>query len=113
MREHNEAVNRLDFIAGPRARSRSTTRPGTVEIVRQHDGTLLKLRKLAAEYNVHDRIAAMTWLQEREAAGEIVTGLLYVDPEPEDLHHHLNTVETAFNALDETALIPGLPRWRS
>ena len=34
----------------------------------------------------------MTYLQERHAAGEIVTGLLYVDPEPEDLHQHMNTV---------------------
>jgi len=106
VREHNEAVNYLDVIEG-REEIAVEYEPGTVEIVRQHDGTLLKLRKLASEYDVHDRIAAMTWLQERGAAGEIATGLLYVDPEPEDLHHHLHTVETAFNALDETALIPG------
>ena len=35
----------------------------------------------------------MNYLQERHAAGEIVTGLLYVDPQAEDLHDHLNTVE--------------------
>ena len=30
-----------------------------------------------------------------------------MDPEPRDLHQHLNTVETPFNALDEAALVPG------
>jgi len=49
----------------------------------------------------------MTYLQQRQAAGEIVTGLLYVDPDPEDLHHHMNTVITPFNDLDEVALCPG------
>ena len=36
-----------------------------------------------------------------------MTGLLYVDPEPHDLHDHLNTVDTPLNALDEAALCPG------
>ena len=49
----------------------------------------------------------MTYLQERHAAGEIVTGLLYLDPEPQDLHDHLNTVATPLNELGEKELIPG------
>src|SRR6202035_4951155 len=88
VREHNEAVNWLHFITG-RASSTVPYAPGSVEMVEQHDGTTLALRKLAAEYDVHDRIAAMNYLQERKAAGEIVTGVLHVDPEPEDLHAHL------------------------
>jgi 2-oxoglutarate ferredoxin oxidoreductase subunit beta len=81
--------------------------PGAVEEVRQHDGSVLRLRKLAAEYDVHDRIAAMNFLQERKATGEIVTGVLHIDPEPEDLHAHLGTVETPFNRLAEKELCPG------
>ena len=55
--------------------------PGTVEIVEQHDGSTLALRKLAADYDVHDRTAAMGFLQQHAAKGQIVTGLLYVEPE--------------------------------
>src|SRR5580698_9565528 len=95
VREHNEAVNFLDVISG-RDPIAVDYAPGTVELVRQHDGSYLKLRKLADDYNVHDRVEAMTWLQQRHAAGEIVTGLLYVDPEPDDLHSHMNTVSTPF-----------------
>jgi 2-oxoglutarate ferredoxin oxidoreductase subunit beta len=106
VREHNEAVNRLDFITG-REEIVTEYAPGTVEVVTQHDGSLLKLRKLAADYDPHDRVAALAHLQQRTAAGEIVTGLLYVDPEAEDLHAHLNTVDTPLNALTEAQLCPG------
>jgi 2-oxoglutarate ferredoxin oxidoreductase subunit beta len=33
--------------------------------------------------------------------------VLYLDKEPEDLHHHLNTVATPLNALTEKELCPG------
>jgi 2-oxoglutarate ferredoxin oxidoreductase subunit beta len=56
---------------------------------------------------VHDRIAALTYMQQRRAAGEIVTGLLYVDPNPHDMHDMLRTVDTPLNELDEAALVPG------
>ena len=91
VREHNEAVNYLDVITG-REPITVDYAAGTVEMVKQHDGSVLRLRKLSNDYDVHDRIAAMTYLQERHAAGEIVTGLLYVDPDPDDLHQHMNTV---------------------
>ena len=55
----------------------------------------------------------MNYLQERAAAGEVVTGLLYVDPASADLHQHLNTVETPLNQLTERELCPGRRRWKS
>jgi 2-oxoglutarate ferredoxin oxidoreductase subunit beta len=106
VREHNEAVNRLDFMTGRKPISVSYE-PGTLEVVEQHDGSKLVLRKLAADYDPHDRIAAMTFLQQHAEMGQVVTGLLYVHPEPEDLHEHFNTVEAPLNALDEQELCPG------
>jgi len=106
VREHNEAVNRLDFITG-RAPITVDYPPGSVELVEQHDGTTLALRKLAAEYDVHDRLAAMTFLQHHAARGQVVTGLLYIEREADDLHKHLNTVEAPLNTLAEKELCPG------
>ena len=106
VRAHNEAVNRLDIIP-EREAIEVEYAPGAVEQVVQHDGSTLQLRKLAPQYDPHDRIAAMTYLQERQAAGEVVTGLLYVDPTPRDLHDHLDTVETPLNSLSEADLCPG------
>ncbi len=81
--------------------------PGTVEIVTQHDGSVLKLRKLAPDYDPTNRLAAMAYLQERQAAGEIVTGLLYVDPEAGDLHDHLDTVDDAAQRARRGGAVPG------
>ena len=106
VREHNDAVNRLDFITG-REEITADYAPGTMETVTQHDGSVLRLRKLHTDYDPHDRISAMSYLLDRDAAGEVVTGLLYVDAAPMDLHGHINTVETPLNVLDESALIPG------
>ncbi|MFL6796986.1 MAG: 2-oxoacid:ferredoxin oxidoreductase subunit beta [Xanthobacteraceae bacterium] len=106
VREHNESVNRLDFITG-RAPIAVSYEPGAVEVVAQHDGSQLVLKKVAADYDAHDRLGAMNFLQRHAAQGQIVTGLLYVDPEPEDLHRHFNTVEVPLNALSEKELCPG------
>ena len=106
VREHNEAVNFLDVITG-REEITVEYEPVTVEIVKQHDGSLLKLRKRATEYDVHDRVAAMDYVQKHHAKGEIVTGLLYVDPEAHDLHEALGTTATPLNQLDESVLCPG------
>ena len=106
VREHNDAVNYLDVITS-REPITVDYAPGALEMVTQHDGSVLRLRKLHTDYDVHDRISALTYMQERQAAGEIVTGLLYVDPDPHDMHKHMNTVQTPLNELDETALVPG------
>jgi 2-oxoglutarate ferredoxin oxidoreductase subunit beta len=106
VREHNEAVNSLDFITG-RDEIVADYAPGTVEEIMQHNGTVVRLRKLHADYDPHDRLAAMSYLQERQAEGEVVTGLLYEDPNPDDLHAHLNTADAPFNQLGERELCPG------
>jgi 2-oxoglutarate ferredoxin oxidoreductase subunit beta len=106
VREHNEAVNALDFIT-PRAPIAVDYAPGAVEIVEQHDGSRLALRKLHPDYDVHDRRGAMNYLMERSEAGEVVTGLLYVEQAPEDLHTNFNTTATPLNALGEKELCPG------
>ncbi|HMO31034.1 2-oxoacid:ferredoxin oxidoreductase subunit beta, partial [Enterovirga sp.] len=80
VRAHNEAVNYLDVMIG-REPITLDQHPGTVEIVEQHDGSLLKLRKLDESYDPTSKLAASAYLQERAAAGEIVTGLLYLHPE--------------------------------
>ena len=106
VRAHNDAVNRIDFIS-PRAEITVEVAPGEVVEVEQHDGTILRLRKLHAGYDPRDRASAMAHVHALDAAGEIATGLLYVEPDAPDLHAALNTAETPLNALGEAALCPG------
>jgi 2-oxoglutarate ferredoxin oxidoreductase subunit beta len=106
VREHNEAVNRLDFIEG-RDEITADYEPGTVQVVQQHDGSFLKLSKLHADYDSTNRIKAMAYLQERHALGEVVTGLLYVEPDSKDLHDALNTSAAPLNRMEAGLLCPG------
>ncbi len=106
VRDHNEAVNRLDVIPVRKAIEVEQDAGGTLDVT-QHDGSVLRLHRLDAGYDPRDRIAAMDVLQQRQARGEVVTGLLYVDPEAADLHAHLGTVATPLNALGAAELSPG------
>jgi len=108
VRGHNEPVNQVDFDYWPKREEITVDYPeGEVVTVTQHDGSTLRLRKLAENYDAHNRIKAMNFVQEHHARGEVVTGLLYVDPDPEDLHRHMNTLEQPFNGLGAKELCPG------
>ena len=106
VRQHNEAVSRIDFIS-PRSEITAGYAPGEVVDVQQHDGSMLHLRKLHADYDPTDRYGAMAFMQAHQARGEVVTGLLYVDPLATDLHTALNTLDQPLNALDAANLCPG------
>src|ERR1700745_2877233 len=106
VRAHNAAVNYLDVIVG-RDEIIADYAPGTVETVVQHDGSVLRLRKLALDYDPYDRISELTYLQQRHAARAGLTRLLFVDPDPGDLHEFVDTVETPRNRLGEAELCPG------
>ena len=106
VREHNESVNRLDVIEGRAPIEIEQPDQGVIEVA-QHDGSLLRLRKTAADYDPRDRIGAMNYVAHHQEQGEVVTGLLYVDPETHDFHQHLNTVRTPLNKLGTADLCPG------
>jgi 2-oxoglutarate ferredoxin oxidoreductase subunit beta len=106
VREHNEAVNKIDFI-DEHSEITLDQEPGTVTNVMQHDGSILRLRKLAESYDPTDKVRAMNYLQERSAQGELVTGLLYINPASTDLHSVLNTVDKPLNQLGTADLCPG------
>ena len=106
VRAHNQAVNRLDFMPSRDAIT-ALYAPGEVIEVTQHDGSVLRLRKLAGGYDAGDRLAALSHIAAHQARGEILTGLLYVDAAAEDLHAHLKTVDKPLNRLCEAELCPG------
>ncbi len=106
VRDHNEAVSRIDFIdLAPEIHAEP--RPGEAIDLPQPNGGTMRLRKLHADYDATNRRAAMNHLAAMQDDGEIPTGLLYVDPEATDLHAALNTVAQPLNSLDASTLCPG------
>ena len=106
VREHNDAVNKLDVMI-PREAITAEYEPGTVVDVTQHDGSTIRLRKLEEAYDPTDKLAAMAYIQERHHAGEVVTGLLHIRHDSGDLNDRMNTVEVPLNSLGEVELCPG------
>jgi len=106
VREHNDAVNRLDFIS-TREEIVTDYSPGEIREVVLHDGGSVRLRKLHADYDPSDKVGAMAFLESHRAAGEIVTGLLYHDSHSTDMHDELETVAAPLNTLTDSDVVPG------
>ena len=106
VREHNEAVNFLDVMV-PREPITAAYGPGSAQEVVLHDGGTIRLRKVHPEFDPTDKIAAMNYLQERHAVGEVVTGLLYAHADSRDLHDAQETVDAPLNSLRDADLVPG------
>ena len=54
-----------------------------------------------------DRDAALEASAAHKRQGRILTGLLYVDPDSQELHRTLGTVKTALRDLEAADLCPG------
>jgi 2-oxoglutarate ferredoxin oxidoreductase subunit beta len=78
-----------------------------VKLVEMHDGTTLALHKLAKDWNYGDKLSIVTALHKARAKNEILTGLLYLDPESVELNDLINTINTPLNSLTEKELCPG------
>ncbi len=82
-------------------------RDGTVQEVKLHDGSTVKLRKVTESYDPTKRGAVLEYLRASRAKGEVATGLLYIEKSDADLHALENTVDAPLVALPYDVLCPG------
>ena len=106
VREHNIALNSLDFITGRRP-IEIDAQAGVSETVTLHDGSAIRLHRLAEDYDWRDRSAASAMLERHRGEGNLVTGLIYMNEEPMNLHQRLGTSQTPLNEMSEVDLCPG------
>ena len=107
VREHVEATSTFDFV--PIAREIKTQYDeGSTESLTMHDGSVIQLHKLAKDWDPLDRISAMNAVGNARAKNEILTGLLYLNPDCQDLHDLIETSDKPLNSLTESELCPGL-----
>jgi 2-oxoglutarate ferredoxin oxidoreductase subunit beta len=106
VREHNIAVNALDVITGREPIEVDYVEGGS-QPVTMHDGSTIVLRKLDANHDCRNRSAALATLERARVAGEIATGLIYIEDEANELHEVLGTTDRPLNELSERELCPG------
>lgn len=106
VREHMAATGKVDFVPEMQPITASYAE-GSTEDIEMHDGGHLLLRKLEKDLNPYDRLSAMNAVKHAQKRGEMLTGLLYIDEQTNDLHQILGTTEQPLNTLREQELCPG------
>lgn len=105
VRAHMEATSTVDFV--PEEEEITTSyAEGNKASVELHDGSVLQLNKLAKEWDPHNRLSARQLLDAAKIKGEILTGLIYLEPKP-DLHETLETTAEPLISYSEAELCPG------
>ncbi len=105
-RKHQLPIIEADFV--PHKSEIVADYPaGSTTTVTMHDGSVVRLRKVAADYDPQDRSAVSSYLQKHQSAGEIPTGLLYLDESGIEMHAGAKTVDTPLTRLPFDELCPG------
>ncbi|HKO25790.1 MAG TPA: 2-oxoacid:ferredoxin oxidoreductase subunit beta, partial [Chloroflexota bacterium] len=99
-------ATQADFV--PLAREiRATIPPDGVTRVAMHDRSIVQFRSVPEGYDPSNRQSVLTYLQEQQSRGEIVTGLLYLDESVGDLHETNNTSAVPLAQVPYEQLCPG------
>ena len=106
VRQHVEATATMDFV--PEMATITTKYDeGTTKQVKMHDGSFVNLHKVADDWDPLNRQSAVNAMINAKAKGEILTGLLYMEPNTTDLHNVLQTTDRPLNTLGKEDLCPG------
>jgi 2-oxoglutarate/2-oxoacid ferredoxin oxidoreductase subunit beta len=106
VREHVEITGTVDFA--PMMKEITTSyEAGSINDLLMHDGTTIRLHKLAKDWDPFDRLSAINAVHRARERDEILTGLLFIDKTSRDLHDVLLTSDRPLNALKQDDLCPG------
>ena len=106
VRDHMEATSTIDFVP-EREQITVDYKEGASAQVELHDGSVIRLDKLAPEWDPRDRNSAVNRIHQAKLNGGILTGLLYIDTDSKPMHILENTVDQPLNTLVEKDLCPG------
>src|ERR1035438_3753474 len=105
MKEHETVLHELDFV--PYFQDIAVEIPeGEVTDVEMHDGSHLRIRKLDRDYDPTNRLAAGAILEEAEAKGEVLTGVLYLNTSKPTFLEQLDMVDVPLGTLPESMTRP-------
>ncbi|MCB2217065.1 2-oxoacid:ferredoxin oxidoreductase subunit beta [Desulfofustis glycolicus] len=106
VREHMEITNTFDFI--PLRQEITTDYPhGSSIPVTLHDGSMISLYKREDKEIITNRQEAINALEQARSASQVLTGILFLNPDSSDFHDINNTITTPLNRLGEKELCPG------
>ncbi len=105
MKDHDAPLHELSYVPAYEDIAVEYD-PGTTAEVTLHDGSRLRLRKLEEGYDPRDRIRAVARLMESARGGEVLTGLLFVDPQAPSFLDVLGLPDAPLGTLPQEAVRP-------
>jgi 2-oxoglutarate/2-oxoacid ferredoxin oxidoreductase subunit beta len=106
VKDHEEVLHELDYVPYFEEITVDLAE-GEAMDVRMHDGSHLRIRKLTRDYDPTDRIGALATLEDASAKGEVLTGVLYVNPEKPTFVDLLNMDDAPLATQPESRTRPG------
>lgn len=106
VREHAEALSMVDFVP-EKSEINVQYEAGDSKTVELHDGSVINLSKLNPDWDPTDKGMALKRLHDSREKNEILTGLIYIEPDSVELHNLIKTIQRPLNTLTEEDLIPG------
>jgi 2-oxoglutarate ferredoxin oxidoreductase subunit beta len=104
--QHLHAAAEADYIE-PREEVYVDYEEGEVLPVKLHDGSTIVLKKADQDYNPRDRASAFNFVMNHQDAGQVLTGLLYINEDSPDMHEVNRTVAEPLNTYPYENLVPG------
>lgn len=105
MKDHEEPLHDVNFI--PSFEDIDVDyEAGATQSVQMHDGSQLKLRKLEEDYDPTDKINAITRLASAGEAGEVLTGVFYVNTQKQNFLDLLNMTDEPLATLPQERVRP-------
>jgi 2-oxoglutarate/2-oxoacid ferredoxin oxidoreductase subunit beta len=104
-KEHEEPIQDIQFIPAFQE-IQVDYEPGTVQLVKLHDGPTIKLKKLDRDYDPTNRWRALELLEHAREQQELATGLLYINESRPTLPALLHLTGTPLAYLPEERMRP-------
>jgi 2-oxoglutarate ferredoxin oxidoreductase subunit beta len=106
VKDHEEILQEVSFVPHFEEIDVEYDAGSTVQVT-MHDGSHLQLRKLEEDYDPANRIEAMKRLSQAHTAGEVLTGVFYVNTKAPSFIDLLNMVDEPLTTLPESMTRPG------
>jgi 2-oxoglutarate ferredoxin oxidoreductase subunit beta len=105
-RQHETPATEADFVPVEPEIVASIPAEGAISVT-MHDGSQLRVRSVPGDYDPTDREAVAEHLRKAHLAGDVLTGLLYIDESAADLHEMHDTTDQPLRDIPLSQLCPG------
>jgi 2-oxoglutarate ferredoxin oxidoreductase subunit beta len=104
-RQHEDPLHDVTFVR-KRDEIMVDYEPGEATEVPLHDGSILMLKKLERDYDPSDRVAALSLLEQARAEQQLITGLVFYNPDQPSLQEVEDLIDIPLSQLPDEMLRP-------